>query len=90
ACRIVGLLEDRGWVQREADPRDGRSIRVQLTAPGRALEAALRDGAVRETGEALAGFAPEARGEALRFLRQLTRTSARHAGAAAACSHEED
>ena len=90
ACRIVGLLEDHGYVLREADPQDGRSIRVQLTAPGRALEARLRDDAVRETGEALAGFAPEARGEALRFLRQLTRTSARHAGAAAACSREED
>jgi DNA-binding MarR family transcriptional regulator len=90
ACRIVGLLEDNGWVLREADPRDGRSIRVQLTAPGRALEAELRDDAVRETGEALAAFPPEARGEALRFLRRLTRTSARQAGASAACSREEN
>jgi len=90
ACRIVGLLEDNGWVLREADPRDGRSIRVQLTAPGRALEAELRGDAVRETGEALAGFPPEARGEALRFLRQLTRTSARQAGADAACCREEN
>jgi DNA-binding MarR family transcriptional regulator len=90
ACRIVGLLEDHGYVLREPDPHDGRSIRVQLTPPGRALEAELRDDAVRETGEALAGFAPESRDQALRFLRRLTRTSARHAGAAAACSREED
>ena len=89
ACRIVGLLEDHGLVLRQPDPRDGRSIRVGLTAAGAQLEAALRGDAVRETAEALAGFAPGARGGALRFLRQLTRTSARHAGATALCSREE-
>jgi DNA-binding MarR family transcriptional regulator len=75
ACRIVGLLEDRGWVRREADPGDGRAIRVDLTAPGRALEAALREAAVRETGEALDGLDPAARGEALAFLRRFIRSS---------------
>ena len=75
ACRIVGLLEDRGWVRREADPGDGRAIRVEPTAHGRALEAALREAAVRETGEALAGFDPAARGQALDFLRRFTRSS---------------
>jgi len=74
ACRIVGLLEDHGWVLREADPRDGRSIRVQLTAPGRALEAALREGAVRELGETLADIPAENRAEALRFFRHFTRS----------------
>jgi len=82
ACRIVGLLEDHGHVVRRADPRDGRSIRVELTPGGRALEAALRGESVRETAEALAGFAPDARGEALAFLRRLTRTSARLADVA--------
>ena len=81
ACRIVGLLEDHGHVVRRADPRDGRSIRVELTPEGRALEAELRGGAVRETAEALAGFDPGARSDALLFLRRLTRASARHAGA---------
>ena len=90
ACRIVGLLEDHGHVVRRADPRDGRAIRVELTEAGRALEAGLRGDAVRETAEALAGFDPRARSDALLFLRQLTRTSARHAGAAAACSREDD
>jgi DNA-binding MarR family transcriptional regulator len=75
ACRIVGLLEDRGWVCRQADPADGRAIRVDLTAHGRALEAALSGAAVRETGEALAGFDPAARGEALAFLRRFTRSA---------------
>jgi len=82
ACRIVGLLEDHGHVVRRADPRDGRSIRVELTAGGRALEAELRGGAERETAEALGGFGPQARSEALAFLRRLTRTSARLADVA--------
>ncbi|MFL5539569.1 MAG: MarR family winged helix-turn-helix transcriptional regulator [Longimicrobiaceae bacterium] len=75
ACRIVGLLEDRGWVRREADPGDGRAIRVEPTEHGRALEAALREAAVRETGEALAGFDAGARAGALAFLRRFTRAS---------------
>lgn len=75
ACRIVGLLEDHGWVRRAADPGDGRAIRVDLTAQGRALEAALSEAAVRETGEALAGFDAAARAEALAFLHRFTRAS---------------
>src|SRR3954470_14334907 len=67
ACRIVGLLEDHGHVQREADPRDGRSIRVRLTPAGRVLEEALRAAATRELAGALADLPPEARAEALRF-----------------------
>lgn len=90
ACRIVGLLEDHGYVARRPDARDGRSIRVELTAGGRALEAGLRGQAVREAAEDLAGFGAEARSEALRFLRRLTRASAQHAGAAASFVQEKD
>jgi DNA-binding MarR family transcriptional regulator len=75
ACRIVGLLEDHGHVLREADPRDGRSIRVRLTPSGHALEAALRDAATRELGEPLADLPPDARAEALRFFRHFTRSA---------------
>jgi DNA-binding MarR family transcriptional regulator len=75
ACRIVGLLEDHGHVLREADPGDGRSIRVQLTPAGRALEEALRAAAARELGEALAELPPDARTEALRFFRHFTRSA---------------
>jgi DNA-binding MarR family transcriptional regulator len=35
--RIVGLLEDRGLVQRTRDPHDGRSSLVALTSAGRDL-----------------------------------------------------
>jgi DNA-binding MarR family transcriptional regulator len=35
--RIVGLLEERGLVQRTRDPQDGRSSLVALTSAGRDL-----------------------------------------------------
>ena len=43
ATRVVAALEDGGLVVRRADPGDGRSWRVSLTAAGRAkLDAARR------------------------------------------------
>ncbi|HYH79285.1 MAG TPA: MarR family transcriptional regulator [Longimicrobium sp.] len=80
ACRIVGLLEDRGHVARRADPRDGRAIQVELTPGGRALEARLRLEAVGEAEAALAGLAPGERDGALAFLRHLARVSAGEGG----------
>lgn len=90
ASRIVGCLEERGYVRRAPDPADGRAIRVELTAAGRDMEAQLRDDAAWETQAMLAGFDPEVRRGVLRFLRQLTRTSAMHAGATdASCCRAE-
>lgn len=71
ASRTVGLLEDRGYLARSADPRDGRAIRVGLTAPGRALEARLRDDALHEAEAALAAVAPAERAAGLAFLDRL-------------------
>ncbi len=34
----LGLMEKRGWVRREPDPRDRRRMRVFLTPAGRELE----------------------------------------------------
>jgi DNA-binding MarR family transcriptional regulator len=66
-CRVVGLLEDRGLVARRADERDGRAIRVALTDGGRAVEARLRDDAVREAA-ALLRAVPAADAAVLRAL----------------------
>jgi MarR family 2-MHQ and catechol resistance regulon transcriptional repressor len=82
ACRTVGLLEDRGLVARQADDRDGRAIRVQLTDTGQALEQRLRQDAVWEADALLAALPAEDADSALRLVRELTRTSAAHAGAA--------
>jgi DNA-binding MarR family transcriptional regulator len=82
ACRIVGLLEDHGHVARLADARDGRAIRVELTPAGRALEARLRQEAVREAEAALAALAPREREDGLAFLRRLAHASAGDVGVA--------
>jgi DNA-binding MarR family transcriptional regulator len=33
--RLVGMLEDRGWVERSRSPRDGRALELRLTEAGR-------------------------------------------------------
>lgn len=71
ASRTVGLLEDRGYLARTADPRDGRAIRVSLTAAGRALEARLRDDALRDAQAVLSALDPAERGPGVAFLRRL-------------------
>lgn len=92
ASRVVGLLEERGYVRRATDPEDRRAIRVELTDEGDALAGRLHDDAVWEMQALLAGFDPQVRREMLGFLRQLARTSATHAGAtgAACCRDDED
>jgi DNA-binding MarR family transcriptional regulator len=39
---LVNRLEDRGWVQRTADPNDGRAVLVSLTVAGADALGALR------------------------------------------------
>ena len=33
--RLVGMLEDRGWVERSGSPQDGRALELRLTGAGR-------------------------------------------------------
>jgi DNA-binding MarR family transcriptional regulator len=40
--RVVNRLEERGWLVRESDPRDGRAVMVRLTAAGGAAYERLR------------------------------------------------
>jgi DNA-binding MarR family transcriptional regulator len=39
---LVDRLQDRGWVQRTADPNDGRAVLVSLTVAGADALGALR------------------------------------------------
>jgi DNA-binding MarR family transcriptional regulator len=43
ATRVLALLEERGLVERTADPEDGRSSLVSATASGDALLASVRE-----------------------------------------------
>ena len=67
----VDRLVARGWVSRQADPSDGRSVRVVLTDEGRAVvDAAL--GALLEAEESLlASFSAEERTQLTDQLRRL-------------------
>ena len=49
ACRVVALLEGRGWLIRAADPDDGRALRLHLTAEGQSLQMELHADASWET-----------------------------------------
>jgi DNA-binding MarR family transcriptional regulator len=40
--RVVNRLEERGWVTRESDPRDGRAVMVRLTPAGGTMFERLR------------------------------------------------
>jgi DNA-binding MarR family transcriptional regulator len=84
ASRIVALLEDLGFVRRAVDARDRRVLRLELTPEGARLSRQLTDDAVWEMHALLYGFPPDVRAGMLAFLRQLTRTSATHAGATGA------
>jgi DNA-binding MarR family transcriptional regulator len=65
-------LEQRGLVRRGPDPADGRSVRVRLTARGRAkVDAAFADLLDRERA-LLAALAPVERATLAALLRTLT------------------
>jgi DNA-binding MarR family transcriptional regulator len=80
ASRTVGLLEDRGYLARSADPRDGRAILVALTAAGRALESRLRDDALRDAQATLSALDPADPEAGVAFLRRLAAALAAEPG----------
>jgi DNA-binding MarR family transcriptional regulator len=52
--KIVDRLEEAGLVRRAPDPRDGRGVRVALTARGRRLAARIFDAGLAKYAEKLA------------------------------------
>lgn len=61
-------LEDEGWVRREQDPEDLRSVRVYLTEAGRAQDKAFH-GKLRELDRAMMqGFSEEEEEMLIRLL----------------------
>jgi DNA-binding MarR family transcriptional regulator len=57
--RLVERLAERGLVERQADPADGRGIRLSLTAAGRALQHKVGRRHARDVARAMtAGLDP--------------------------------
>ena len=67
---LADRLEERGLVQREADPADRRVKRPVLTNEGRALRSELID-RYHATAPALVGLDPAQRRAFVRLLRRL-------------------
>jgi DNA-binding MarR family transcriptional regulator len=83
ACRVVALLEERGWLMRTADPTDGRALRLHLTVEGQALHTELSADASWEA-QAVWRALPEAeRATAAEVLSSWARIAAAHAGVGA-------
>jgi DNA-binding MarR family transcriptional regulator len=51
--RLVDRLADRGLVRREADPADGRGVRLSLTDAGRALQRQIGRRHARDVARAM-------------------------------------
>jgi DNA-binding MarR family transcriptional regulator len=77
--RVVGALEARGLVRREADLADARVVRVGATAAGKRLLHAGRRRRVSALAASLKALPPHERkrlAEALPVLEQIVRTTA--------------
>jgi DNA-binding MarR family transcriptional regulator len=57
--QLIGKLEDSGLVRREADPSDGRVVRVCITDAGKAVMASRRAERAERLGTLLAQLSPE-------------------------------
>ncbi len=53
--RLVDRLAERGLVDREADPRDGRGVRLSLTGSGRAVQRRIGRRHARGVARAMTG-----------------------------------
>jgi DNA-binding MarR family transcriptional regulator len=76
ASVIIGNMVRQGWIAKAKDPRDGRQVRIVLTAEGRAKGAALEaspEGRKRPPFDPLACFTEAERKCLAKLLRRLRR-----------------
>jgi DNA-binding MarR family transcriptional regulator len=76
--QLISRLEDSGLVRREADPVDGRVVRVTITEEGRATLARRRAGRAEKLAVILAQLSPEHRAALAAALPSLDALTARH------------
>jgi DNA-binding MarR family transcriptional regulator len=67
----VDQMEAIGWVSRQADPADGRVVRVRLTASGRTVVDAAMDNLVARERRLLGTLTAAERADLARLLRRV-------------------
>ena len=75
ASRVVDALERKGYVARTTHPRDRRSVLLEATATGRALEGKIREEILCEEQKLLADFPHEVRQAMTQLLSRLARAA---------------
>jgi MarR family transcriptional regulator, 2-MHQ and catechol-resistance regulon repressor len=75
ASRVVDALERKGYVVRERQPGDGRAVRLEITAGGRALHDRIVADILAEEKSLLADFDPEVRRALTALLQRLARAA---------------
>ncbi|GLQ75674.1 MarR family winged helix-turn-helix transcriptional regulator [Vibrio penaeicida] len=69
--RTLDKLEERGWVERQADPNSRRSYRIYLTEEGRKLKGTLQPLANQVNQNALSHLEEKEQQELLRLLTKV-------------------
>jgi len=77
--RLVGLLVERGWVERVSDDSDRRARRVNLTPSGRRVAEGVAAARARKFDRVMAAIPEEHRGSVVAALDVLNQASKKEA-----------
>ena len=72
ATEVADGLQDRGLVERAADPRDRRAVVLTATAAGRQVQREVDDARAADAAELFGRLSPADRSALARILRSLT------------------
>ncbi|GAA4732159.1 MarR family transcriptional regulator [Modestobacter marinus] len=72
ATEVADGLQERGLVERTADPADRRAVRLSATEAGRRVQREVDDARAADSRELFARLSAADRAELERILRQLT------------------
>ncbi|MDP9487719.1 MAG: MarR family transcriptional regulator [Actinomycetota bacterium] len=69
--RLVGMLEDRGWVERSRSPQDGRALELRLTEAGKRTAENIAEARRAKFAQILEAIPEEERESVLESMRIL-------------------
>ena len=75
ASRMLDSLEDKGYIRRKTDPRDGRAKFIEMTGKGRRVHDEIVEELIEEKREILAGAGKSARAAAIRIINDMVRVA---------------